>query len=74
MKRFYFYGAVTYPIKDFQEVPKGSIGLHYADGENEEEVKKEQEAKHNKQNIHFIDIFGKETKARFKWYGEINQI
>jgi hypothetical protein len=73
-KKFYFYGAVTYPVKDFNEVPKGSIGLHYIETENEELAKKEFNKKHKKinDNLIIIDMFGKERKDVFRWYGELN--
>lgn len=74
MKKFYFYGAVTYPSKDFNEIPRGSLGLHCIEGENEEEMRDSVESAHNKMNLHLVDLFGKMTKSKFKWYGELKII
>jgi hypothetical protein len=70
MKRFYFYGSVTYLETNGCNVPRGSLGLHYVDGDNEEELKRKYEEMHNEYNLHLIDMFGKTIKAPFKWYGE----
>lgn len=70
MKKFYFYGTVIYPVKNENDVPNGCLGLHMIQGENEEETRKGVEDAHNKQNLHLVDVFGKTTKARFKWFGE----
>ena len=73
MKRFYFYGVVTYPPQSFQDIPKGSLGLHYIESNNEELAHKQVLDSHNKYNLYLVDIFGKKTKAPFKWYGEIKK-
>ena len=69
-KKFCFYGNVIYSAK-YDEIPKGSLGLHIIEGEDEEKLKKIMEDNHNKNNLHIVDMFGKTTKARFRWYGEI---
>lgn len=71
MKRFYFYAAVTYPAKNENEIPEGNIGIHYIDGENEEECKRECMEKYDKIPLYLVDMFGNEKKVRFQWYGEI---
>lgn len=71
MSKFCFYGAVTYPVKGFNEIPKGSLGIHCVDGENEQELKEKYEKQHIKNNLYLVDIFGNERKPAFKWFGKI---
>jgi len=73
MKKFYFYGAVTYPVKDINEIPYGSIGWHYIEAETEELAKEEFDKKHKKtnENLGIFDRFGHERKDIFRWYGEL---
>jgi hypothetical protein len=71
MGKFYFYGVVTYPVKDFNEIPKGSLGIHCVEGENEQELKEKYEKEHIKKNLYLVDMFGKESKPMFKWFGKI---
>lgn len=71
MKKFYFYGAVTYPAKSNQEIPKGSIGLHCVEGEDEVELRNKYENSYENKNLTIVDMFGNERRMKFKWYGEL---
>lgn len=75
MKKFYFYAAVNYPPKSFEEIPKGSIGLHYIEAETEEIAKDEFDKKYKQFNdsLYVVDMFGKEIKFNHKWYGELKK-
>ena len=73
MKKFYFYGAVTYPTKDINDIPKGSIGLHCVKGDNEEELRSKHENHYLNKNTTLVDMFGNERKLAFKWYGELKK-
>ena len=73
MRKFYFYGAVTYPTKDINDIPQGSIGYHCVEGDNEEELRNKYENSYENKNSILVDMFGNERKLVFKWLGELKK-